>query len=60
MTVENGKPSRLTLVLVLTQPSPTVASGELFGAIPAYMKTQSAAFGTTIVETADGLEVPLD
>ena len=60
LTVENGRPSRLTLVPVLTQPVPAIASGELFGAITAYMKGRSAAFGTTVVETANGLEVPLD
>lgn len=60
LTVENGRLSRLTLVPVLTQPAPAVASGELFHAITAYMKARSAAFGTTLVETANGLEVPFD
>jgi poly-gamma-glutamate synthesis protein (capsule biosynthesis protein) len=59
LTVENGRPVRLELVPVLTHPSPTIATGKVFQAIAETMRSQCAAFGTTIVETASGLEIPL-
>ena len=59
LTVENGRPSRLRLVPVLTRPEPTLATGATFQAITRRMKSLCDALGTATVETAEGLEVPL-
>lgn len=59
LTVENGRPARLRLVPVLTRPSPSIASGRLFQSIAETMRSRCAAFGTPIIESSEGLEVPL-
>ena len=60
LTVQGGQPSRLRLVPVRRHSLPTaLATGEVFQAIIDDMGSRCAAFGTTIVETAEGLEIPL-
>ena len=58
--VVDGRPARLRLVPVLIHPlPPKVATGRIFDDIIADMRSLCAAFGTTIVTTSEGLEVPL-
>jgi poly-gamma-glutamate synthesis protein (capsule biosynthesis protein) len=60
LIVENGRPSRLRLVPILIHSSPLgVATGKVFSAITGRMRSLCAAFGTTVVDTVDGLEVVL-
>src|SRR5262245_5184905 len=59
LTVTNGEPSRLRLVPVHRHSLPTqLATGDVFRAMTDDMRSRSAAFGTTIVETAEGLKIP--
>lgn len=61
LTVVDGRPARLRLVPVLIHPlPPRLATGRIFDDITADMRSLCAAFGTTTVTTAEGLEIPLD
>ena len=60
LVVEDGRPCRLELVPVRVHPlPPAVATGDDFAAITANLRSLCAPFGTPIVDTAQGLEVPL-
>jgi poly-gamma-glutamate synthesis protein (capsule biosynthesis protein) len=60
LIIEDGSPARLQLVPILIHASPLgVATGEIFQAITQNMRSLCAEFGTRIIDTADGLEIPL-
>jgi len=59
LTVENGRPASLQLPPVLTHPFLAIATGELFHSIAETTRSRCAAFGTTVFDSTEGLEIPL-
>lgn len=61
LDIEDGRPARLRLVPILIHSSPLgLATGEIFEAITKNMRSLCAAFGTTMIDTDEGLEIPLN
>lgn len=61
LELEGKRPARLRLAPVHVHDSPLgLATGEVKAAIMNRMKKLCAPFGTPLIETADGLEIPLD
>ena len=60
LDIEDGRPARLRMVPVHIHSSPPdLATGKSFDAIRKRMTSLCATFGTPIIDTAAGLEVPM-
>jgi poly-gamma-glutamate capsule biosynthesis protein CapA/YwtB (metallophosphatase superfamily) len=60
LDIEGGRPARLRMVPVHVHSAPLgLARGKTFEAITGRMASLCAAFGTPIVDTPEGLEIPL-
>jgi len=61
LDVENGTPARMRLTPVHVHASPLgLATGKVKVAIKQRMKKLCAPFGTPVIDTGDGLEIPLE